>query len=176
MVRLSVFFLFFFKDCTHLQRYSLFCLLDVRTMVRALQTIGANLGSCSSESARYVDTSGSCGLHKVYQCGTRIQSQRISHNSIVRMSLLPWLLTNLQTNQCRTNMIHSLKGEQEFMYYGDRTRDEIVKFALRLSGPPVQEITRTQSFDTIKRERDLYFLYVGDRSGVLWVMFFFVLF
>lgn len=81
-----------------------------------------------------------------------------------------------QTYQCRTNMIHSLKGEQEFMYYGDRTRDEIVKFALRLSGPPVQEITRTQSFDTIKRERDLYFLYVGDRSGVLWVMFFFVLF
>uniref|UniRef100_A0A348G611 Protein disulfideisomerase 3 n=1 Tax=Odontomachus monticola TaxID=613454 RepID=A0A348G611_ODOMO len=64
-----------------------------------------------------------------------------------------------------------LKGEQEFMYHGDRTRDEIVKFALRLSGPPVQEITKTQSFDTIKRERDLYFLYVGDRSGVLWELY-----
>lgn len=55
------------------------------------------------------------------------------------------------------------------MYHGDRTRDEIVKFALRVSGPPVQEITKTQSFDTIKRERDLYFLYVGERSGPLWV-------
>lgn len=55
------------------------------------------------------------------------------------------------------------------MYYGDRTRDEIVKFALRLSGPPVQEITKSQSFDTIKRERDLYFLYVGGKSGVFWV-------
>lgn len=74
-----------------------------------------------------------------------------------------------------TSLLHSLKGEQEFMYHGDRTRDEIVKFALRLSGPPVQEITRTQSFDTIKRDRDLYFLYVGDRSGVLWVSFLFLL-
>lgn len=55
------------------------------------------------------------------------------------------------------------------MYHGDRTREEIVKFALRLSGPPVQEITKSQSFDTIKRDRDLYFLYVGDKAGVLWV-------
>ncbi|XP_026668058.1 protein disulfide-isomerase TMX3 isoform X8 [Ceratina calcarata] len=61
-----------------------------------------------------------------------------------------------------------LKGEQEFVYHGDRTLDEIVKFALRVSGPPVQEITKTQSFDTIKKERDLYFLYVGERSGILW--------
>lgn len=64
---------------------------------------------------------------------------------------------------------YSLKGDQKYVYEGDRTRDEIVKFALRLSGPPVQEITKTQSFDTIKKERDLYFLYVGDKSGVLWV-------
>lgn len=61
-----------------------------------------------------------------------------------------------------------LKGEQEFVYHGDRTLDEIVKFALRVSGPPVQEITKTQSFDTLKKERDLYFLYVGERSGKLW--------
>lgn len=66
-------------------------------------------------------------------------------------------------------LLNSLKGDQKYVYEGDRTRDEIVKFALRLSGPPVQEITKTQSFDTIKKERDLYFLYVGDRSGILWV-------
>ncbi|XP_076661473.1 thioredoxin-related transmembrane protein 3 isoform X1 [Halictus rubicundus] len=61
-----------------------------------------------------------------------------------------------------------LKGEQEFVYHGDRTREEIVKFALRVSGPPVQEITKTQSFDTIKKERGLYFLYVGEKVGPLW--------
>lgn len=68
-------------------------------------------------------------------------------------------------------MIHSLKGDQEHMYHGDRTRDEIVKFALRLSGPPVQEITKPQSFQSIMKEQDLYFLYVGDRSGIFWVNF-----
>lgn len=64
-----------------------------------------------------------------------------------------------------------LKGDQEFTYHGDRTRDEIVKFALRLSGAPVQEITKTQNFDTIKKEQDLYFLYVGERSGPLWELY-----
>lgn len=63
----------------------------------------------------------------------------------------------------------SLKNDQEYTYHGDRTRDEIVKFALRLSSPAVQEITKPESFDTIKKDRDLYFLYVGDRSGVFWV-------
>lgn len=66
-----------------------------------------------------------------------------------------------------------MKGEQEFTYHGDRTRDEIVKFALRVSGPPVQEITKTQSFDTIKKERDLYFLYIGEKFGPLWVWIFY---
>jgi thioredoxin domain-containing protein 10 len=65
--------------------------------------------------------------------------------------------------------IYSLKDDQEYIYHGDRTRDEIVKFALRLSGPPVQEITKPESFNTIKKDRNLYFLYVGDRSGFLWV-------
>lgn len=63
----------------------------------------------------------------------------------------------------------SLKGDQEFTYNGDRTKDEIVRFALRLSGPPVQEITRSQSFDVIKQDQDVYFLYVGEKSGYLWV-------
>lgn len=145
-------------------------------MVRTLQKIGANLGTRSSKSARYIDTGGPSGLHQIYQCGACIQSQRISYYSIVHayLSFLSyWYKFAQQYKFLHASLIYSLKGEQEFMYHGDRTRDEIVKFALRLSGPPVQEITRTQSFDTIKRDRDLYFLYVGDRSGVLWVSFLF---
>ncbi|XP_043465597.1 protein disulfide-isomerase TMX3 isoform X1 [Leptopilina heterotoma] len=64
-----------------------------------------------------------------------------------------------------------LKGEQEFTYHGDRSRDEIVNFALRLSGPPVQEVTKTESFDFLKKERDLYFLYVGERVGQFWELY-----
>ncbi|XP_058796231.1 protein disulfide-isomerase TMX3 [Phymastichus coffea] len=61
-----------------------------------------------------------------------------------------------------------IKGDEQFVYNGDRTRDEIVKFATRLSGPPVQEVTRTVSFDSLKKDRDLYFLYVGEKSSPLW--------
>lgn len=68
-------------------------------------------------------------------------------------------------------MVISLKGDQEFTYNGDRTKEEIVKFALRLTGPAVQEITKTQSFATIKSDRDLYFLYVGERTGPLWNLY-----
>ncbi|XP_053594639.1 protein disulfide-isomerase TMX3 [Microplitis demolitor] len=64
-----------------------------------------------------------------------------------------------------------LKGDQHFTYNGDRTKEEIVKFALRLSGPPVQEITKRQSFDTIKNQHDLYFLYVGEKFGPLWNLY-----
>ncbi|XP_011505026.1 PREDICTED: protein disulfide-isomerase TMX3 isoform X2 [Ceratosolen solmsi marchali] len=61
-----------------------------------------------------------------------------------------------------------LSGNHHFVYNGDRTRDEIVKFAMRLSGPPVQEITKSTSFNTLKKDKDLYFLYVGEKSGMLW--------
>ena len=41
----------------------------------------------------------------------------------------------------------SFKGDQQFVYNGDRTRDEIVQFAYRLSGPSMQEVTKTASFN-----------------------------
>lgn len=65
--------------------------------------------------------------------------------------------------------LFSFKGQQQFTYNGDRTKDEIVKFALRLNGPPVQEVTKMESFDTLRKDRDLYFLYVGERASPLWV-------
>ncbi|XP_015125051.1 protein disulfide-isomerase TMX3 [Diachasma alloeum] len=61
-----------------------------------------------------------------------------------------------------------IKGEKTSIYTGDRTHEEIVKFALRLNSPPVQEITKTENFDKIKNFLDLYFLYIGERSGDLW--------
>ena len=41
----------------------------------------------------------------------------------------------------------SFKGDQQFVYNGDRTRDEIVQFAHVLSGPPMQEVTKTASLN-----------------------------
>ncbi|XP_011310673.1 protein disulfide-isomerase TMX3-like [Fopius arisanus] len=60
------------------------------------------------------------------------------------------------------------KGGKTTIYTGDRSHKEIVKFAVRLNSPPVQEITRTENFNKIQNFLDLYFLYVGERSGDLW--------
>lgn len=54
------------------------------------------------------------------------------------------------------------------MFHGDRTKDEIINFALRMSGPPVQQITKVESMDNIKTHNALFFMYVGPQEGHLW--------
>lgn len=63
----------------------------------------------------------------------------------------------------------SMKGDAEFTYNGDRTKEEIMKFALRVSGPPVQSIQRPESLDNLKGTQDHFFVYVGTQTGPLWV-------
>lgn len=65
-----------------------------------------------------------------------------------------------------------LKGDAEFTYNGDRTKDEIMKFALRVSGPPVQSIQRPESLDNLKRTQDHFFVYVGAQNGPAWEAYF----
>jgi thioredoxin domain-containing protein 10 len=62
-----------------------------------------------------------------------------------------------------------LKGEFQYTFKGDRTKEEIVNFALRVSGPPVQQITRSESLENLKASNPLFFVYVGDHEGSLWV-------
>jgi hypothetical protein len=65
--------------------------------------------------------------------------------------------------------IHSFNGEFQYKFSGDRTKEEIVNFALRLSGPPVRQITRSESLENLKTSNPLFFIYVGDNAGPLWV-------
>jgi thioredoxin domain-containing protein 10 len=65
--------------------------------------------------------------------------------------------------------IHSLNGEIQYTFKGDRTKEEIMNFALRVSGPPVQQITRSESLENLKTSNPLFFVYVGDHAGLLWV-------
>jgi len=62
-----------------------------------------------------------------------------------------------------------LNGEFQYTFNGDRTKEEIVNFALRLSGPPVRQITRAESLDNLKASNPLFFVYIGDNAGPLWV-------
>nr|BAN20763.1 protein disulfide isomerase, putative [Riptortus pedestris] len=66
-----------------------------------------------------------------------------------------------------------LKGDvKEFTFQGDRTKDEIINFALRLSGPPVQQVTRQESFDMLKSSNNIFFSYVGPYEGPLWELYY----
>ncbi|XP_017778082.1 PREDICTED: protein disulfide-isomerase TMX3 [Nicrophorus vespilloides] len=64
--------------------------------------------------------------------------------------------------------IKFIKGEDEYTFHGDRTKDDILNFAKRMSGPPVQELTRADSMNSIKTAHQLFFMYVGSQDGPLW--------
>lgn len=62
-----------------------------------------------------------------------------------------------------------LKGDiAQYTFTGDRTKEDIINFALRVSGPPVISITSPESLDKLKNENPLYFLYVGNYDGPMW--------
>lgn len=62
-----------------------------------------------------------------------------------------------------------LKGDtHQFTFHGDRTKDEIINFAVRVSGPPVQPVTRPESLERLKDTNPLFFAYVGKYDGELW--------
>ncbi|XP_030560813.1 protein disulfide-isomerase TMX3 [Drosophila novamexicana] len=61
-----------------------------------------------------------------------------------------------------------IKGNMEFVYNGDRSKDELVDYALRMSGPPVQLVTRTDSVDMLKGSHTIFFMFVGPQQGIVW--------
>lgn len=68
--------------------------------------------------------------------------------------------------------IFRIKDDEEHTYNGDKNVDDIVNFAIRMSGPPVQHVTRSESLANIKNMNQLFFMYVGDREGPLWETFY----
>lgn len=75
-------------------------------------------------------------------------------------------------NAYATPTIKFIKPDGEHTYHGDRSREAIVNYAMRMAGPPVQEVTRTESIVTLKNQNQLFFMYVGKREGHLWDIFF----
>lgn len=68
-----------------------------------------------------------------------------------------------------TKFFCSLKGEQDHIYHGDRTKEELLAFAHRMTGPPVQLIARPDVLTNLKSSLNVFFVYVGKQSGPLWV-------
>ncbi|XP_017486392.1 PREDICTED: protein disulfide-isomerase TMX3 [Rhagoletis zephyria] len=61
-----------------------------------------------------------------------------------------------------------IKGSAKYVYNGDRTKEELVDYALRMSGPPVQLVTRPESVDMLKGSHTIFFIFVGQQEGILW--------
>ncbi|XP_063919866.1 protein disulfide-isomerase TMX3 [Zophobas morio] len=78
----------------------------------------------------------------------------------------PSLATEFSVNGFPT--IKFIKSDEDFTFHGDRTKDDIVNFAIRMAGPPVQEVTRSESLMNLKQMNQLFFMYVGDQEGSLW--------
>lgn len=67
--------------------------------------------------------------------------------------------------------VGSVSGDKEHTFSGDRTKEDIVKFALRMSGPAVQQISRPESLEHLKSHTALFFMYVGAQDGALWTLY-----
>lgn len=61
-----------------------------------------------------------------------------------------------------------VKGDQRHSYKGDRVKEEIVGYAIRMSAPPIQYISSTQHLKDTVKQGDLFFTYVGNREGHMW--------
>ncbi|XP_007886209.1 protein disulfide-isomerase TMX3 [Callorhinchus milii] len=60
--------------------------------------------------------------------------------------------------------IKLLKGDLAYNYKGPRTKDDIIEFANRVSGPLVRTLSTQQLFDHWHKRYPVFFVYVGGES------------
>uniref|UniRef100_A0A3Q3IXL7 protein disulfide-isomerase n=1 Tax=Monopterus albus TaxID=43700 RepID=A0A3Q3IXL7_MONAL len=60
--------------------------------------------------------------------------------------------------------IKLLKGDLAYNYKGPRTKDDILEFANRVSGPSVRALPSRQMFEHMLKRHDVLFVYVGGVS------------
>uniref|UniRef100_A0A8C5HZC1 protein disulfide-isomerase n=1 Tax=Gouania willdenowi TaxID=441366 RepID=A0A8C5HZC1_GOUWI len=60
--------------------------------------------------------------------------------------------------------IKLLKGDLAYNYKGPRTKDDIVEFANRVSGPAVRALPSKHMFEHMIKRHDVLFVYVGGES------------
>ncbi|XP_066959034.1 protein disulfide-isomerase TMX3 isoform X2 [Macrobrachium rosenbergii] len=64
-----------------------------------------------------------------------------------------------------------VKGDERHSYKGDRVKEEIVGYAIRMSSPPVQLIASPQHLRDTISHGDLFFTFVGNKEGHLWEVY-----
>lgn len=64
-----------------------------------------------------------------------------------------------------------IKGPYHHEYVGERVKDEMVNYALRMSQPAVSRLSQADSLGYLKETHPVFFGYVGKQQGPLWDMF-----
>ncbi|XP_061715106.1 protein disulfide-isomerase TMX3 [Cydia pomonella] len=64
-----------------------------------------------------------------------------------------------------------IKGSQYHEYNGERLKEDMVNYAVRMSQPAVQRLTQADSLGYLKEAHPVFFGFVGKQQGPLWEMF-----
>ncbi|KAG5871596.1 hypothetical protein JTB14_010721 [Gonioctena quinquepunctata] len=67
--------------------------------------------------------------------------------------------------------IKFITPDYEYTFNGDRSKEDIINFAVRMAGPPIQIVTRPESLSTIKNMNQIFFMYVGEQEDKLWEVY-----
>ncbi|KAF9418983.1 hypothetical protein HW555_004310 [Spodoptera exigua] len=62
-----------------------------------------------------------------------------------------------------------IKGPYRHEYIGERVKEDMVNYALRMSQPAVQRLSQADSLGYLKETHPVFFGYVGKQQGPLWV-------
>ena len=109
-------------------------------------------------------------MYKIYYSGNRICNQRIPNDPLVRYDFTNFFYYFRQIkNHIVLYLFYSIKGDRVFEYEGDRTRDDIVNFALRVMGPAVTQLNTIGDFEEAKKRTELFFMFSGESEGSEWV-------
>nr|CAI5819798.1 unnamed protein product [Callosobruchus analis] len=64
--------------------------------------------------------------------------------------------------------IKFITSNATFTFTGDRNKDDIINFAVRLAGVPVQEISDPLILPSFLNVNKQFFMYIGEQEGSLW--------
>uniref|UniRef100_T1J252 Thioredoxin domain-containing protein n=1 Tax=Strigamia maritima TaxID=126957 RepID=T1J252_STRMM len=92
------------------------------------------------------------------------------HSSSVRVGRVDCTRYTSVANEYKVSAFPTLlflKGEKVYVYNGDRTKEEIVDFAVRMAGPPVRQFENPEDILDAKKKHLVFFLYVGSTETEL---------
>ncbi|VVD03161.1 unnamed protein product [Leptidea sinapis] len=78
----------------------------------------------------------------------------------------PAVATHFQVRAYPT--IIFIKGSNMHIYNGERVKEDMVNYAMRMAQPPIQKVSYADSIGNLKEIHEIFFGYIGEHNGILW--------